>query len=274
MNIPIGRGDKEDTADDVAEGDGDEVADGEVPPGQRGGRRQIVPQKETGGDEVHVGDGVFETAGDEGHDRHVAGKELAGDFPRRRRHEDRQADEPVAEDAADEGDAEGELALDGGKFDRLLADGAVLPEAGLIHEPGEEEGAEEVADDDHPPVLQHLGQADLAVEDRRGEEAVAGEELGPADDDEHQADGEDAAAEEAGNAVAEVDGGIAGDDRHQFGAEGDIEAGEETEDEGAAQGLAENAPSAGVDRRDRFLGGEKTFVHGASLRFLQGRNYC
>jgi len=58
-----------------------------------------------------------------------------------------------SEDAANQGDIEGEVALGSGNVDRMVGQMSRLPEVGTEHDPSKEGRPGEVADDDYCPVL-------------------------------------------------------------------------------------------------------------------------
>ncbi len=118
----------------------------------------------------------------------------------------------------------------------MLCD-AAIDEPGTGHQPGEKQRGDKIAEDDDDPVLGQLEPRDFTVQGGFGEQGVAGEQLGAADNDQHQADREDTAAEEAGDATAQVGGRVVGHDRCQLGPEGDVEAGQQAEDDGVGNRL-------------------------------------
>jgi hypothetical protein len=101
----------------------------------------------------------------------------------------------------------------------------------------------------------------FTVQGGLGQQAVAGEKLGAADHHQHQAEGEDAAAEQSGDADADESGGVLRYNRRQLRAKGDIEAGQQAQHDGAGQGLRGDPFAACDEGMDRFGGGEKAFFH-------------
>ena len=103
---PVDHADEQSAARDIAQGDGDEVVDGKVAPGQAGqrlggqagslGEKLIARSHDARRDVVHIGDAVLETGGDEQPDGEEDAQHLAGLAAGAPAEPDRQTDEPVA----------------------------------------------------------------------------------------------------------------------------------------------------------------------------------
>ena len=118
--------------DDVIDEAHDAGAAGEIAEGHRHEIAQYVGDTDVGveenseRDEIHIGHAVFETRRDESGDREDDGQDLVGDRPASHREPDREADEDIAQDAAEERFAEGQRHLRRGDGDRRPADRTVL----------------------------------------------------------------------------------------------------------------------------------------------------
>ena len=157
---------------------------------------------------------MLKAAQDEEGDGQIGGQDLAGVVLGRHGHQHAQAHQQVAEDAQHQGVLEGEGALGGGHLDGV---GPQQP-VGQIHlsEPGAAGGhqqrAGEVGQIDNEPAAQHPGQSAAPVQQGGDHQAVAGEQLGPHEDDHAQAEGEEEGADHLGDArvVHAAHGGVGG----------------------------------------------------------------
>jgi hypothetical protein len=245
----VGAGNEQGAADNVAEGDRYRVDDEKTTPGQPGMLdSKFVLQQEPDRNEVHVGPRMLEAAGGEGHDRRVAGEHLAGDAADGNRHEDCQADQPVAENAADQCDLEREAGFFAA---RSMACPAMRP---LYHN---SECSISQAKNSKPSRLPRMTTSqfpptDFSLEGRLGQQRMTGEEFGTADDHQHQPDREDAAVEPSGYPLAEMRRRILGHDGRQLGAEGDIKARPQAENDSLRQRLIQHPPTVLDDRFGGF----------------------
>merc|ERR1712127_1025915 len=147
------------------------VQEGEASAHEQGTGEEAERQDE------HVGDRVLEADGDEGRDREPDAHHLARQVARRRREEDREADEPVAQHSLDDRLAEGRATLldDGGR-------------GGERDQPA----ADDVAHVRHRPVTRHLVLGHLALAVSSAHRArVAGKELATSLQDKEEVDGEE-----------------------------------------------------------------------------------
>ena len=202
----------------------------------------------------------------EGGDRRDDGQDPVGRGAGRVGEPDREADEPVAEDAENEGLQRVVADLRRGGGERRGPDGTA-PEGVLAGRDDEDrgpEGADEVPGvDDRPSSARPPRSRSRREAQAIAEQVVAGEELGPADDDEDQAEGEGEPREHADDPVGQHARGASRDGGGKGGAEGDEGAGKDREDEHrdeAHAGLADAdlgglaAISAGHQRVEARLG--------------------
>ena len=114
-------------------------------------------------------------------------------------HPDGDADEEVAEHAAQQRRAKGERRLHLRCRDNGIAHDVERPRRAA--QPGDEHRAEEVPEVDERPAAQQRPQADPPLEQRDDEQAVACEQLAPGEDDHCQSGGEDGRARD----LADID---------------------------------------------------------------------
>ena len=239
---PVDHADEQSAAGDIAQGDGDEVVDGKVAPGQTGqrlggqarslGKKFVACGHDARRDVIHVGDTVLEAGGDEQPDGEEDAQHLAGLAAGAPAEPDRQTNQPVAHQAQVEGGqkVQGDLAGGDAQGHTAKHPGAAGELAGRDDHMGKEEAAQKIADVDEQPVAQHGCQGDAFFRKGHAHERIAGEELRPCQHDQHQAHGKDGACQTFAQTVGfrpgeQVEGGHVG----TFRSKGDEGPGPEGE---------------------------------------------
>lgn len=145
-------------------------------------------EREAVGQEEPVRDRVLESDGDEGGDREHDREDLVGDAARADREPHREADERVAQHAAEEALGCRELRLRLRDRDRGLADGAAAQRRGIAADDQRDGGqaAGDVARVGEHPVADDLARADEPARPCHRDQVVAGEELGAGHDDQDE----------------------------------------------------------------------------------------
>ena len=148
---------------------------------------------------------MLEPAGHESRNGHGRGEELVGDRGAGEAHPHREADEDVAEDAAEEHGAGGETRLGGGDRDRDLPHrtAAKRAEGGQMEDEREQQRTDEVAGVDDRPTGEHALEVVLPGQQADGHERVAREELRAGDEDEEEPEREREAAQHGRDAEGE-----------------------------------------------------------------------
>lgn len=189
----VGKGYKADTADDVSEGDGCEVVDPSAEGNGLAGRIQ-----ESKGQLGHVGNGVLIAAGNEGekapedHDQLCAFRFTFKTAPYS------QADQDVAEDAADDELEEwsGHLGGSGGRQEGL---GLFGVKARKMEEESQQCGTGEVSEPADDKKLHRFGKGDLLFgQAGRHDQGITGKKLCACDDNQTQCDAEGTAHDDLG----------------------------------------------------------------------------
>ncbi|VTR66521.1 hypothetical protein DESC_480231 [Desulfosarcina cetonica] len=142
VGAPVAEAHENGTADDVADGHGDQILHHEGSPGQRrkvesrGTQPGPAAEKNTRRDEVHIGNAVLEADGHESHDGKEDREDLADRLARGQGHPHRQADHPIAADGPYKGLAGGKVHLGVGGLQGDQPQGAVarLPEPRRIEQ--------------------------------------------------------------------------------------------------------------------------------------------
>ena len=142
---------------------------------------------------------------------------LAGHLVRREAQPHREADQDVAENAAEESLAEAERDLGLADPDRGLHDRAVAERerTGPEHHQRAAQRADEVGEVDQAPVARELQARDLALGPGHDDQVVAGEQLRPADHHQDQAEGEREAAKQARRPETELAAGHHQSEEHR-----------------------------------------------------------
>mmetsp|Transcript_14498 Transcript_14498/g.38301 ORF Transcript_14498/g.38301 Transcript_14498/m.38301 type:complete len:313 (-) Transcript_14498:92-1030(-) len=185
------RGEEAAAADQVAEGDDDEVLRDDLRD------RHLRARQLAEGQEEDVGDRVLEADCDKHRDARPDAEDLAGHVGGGGGEEDGERDEPVAQHRLDQVGQRRARALlrrerrrDGGR--------AALEEPGFLDQVGDRQAAGGVAERGDAEGAEHLLDADLALQPRRGaQHEVARHQLPGRLQDEDEADREDEADHEA-----------------------------------------------------------------------------
>ncbi len=205
-------------ADNIANGDGQKVRQEEVTPGEvRKISRSLADafkegggapgfDEQTHGDEIHVGDAVFEAGGYEGADGGDDGQDFIGGGASREAQPNRHAHQGVAHDAQGDGLEEAQTALGIGGVQRGQTDGAFTK--GVLcrdeHQQGGSDGTQEVAEIHNAPVAHELGEGDFARGEGHDDQVIASEQLSAAHDDQDEAQGEGEAYSKFGQAEGDI----------------------------------------------------------------------
>ena len=196
-------------ADDVPDGDGEQVGEkasqaqgGQVNPGLR--RQLGIPgdarRHQSGGDVVHIGHTVLKAADDEEAHRHEGPDGPAGQALAAQGAHHPGAHQHVAQNPQHHSLAEGDGALGGGGadgVDRQSAAGQVQL-AAVDDGRGQHQRPQQIADVDNHQIARHPGQGGLLLQQGDGNETVAGEQLRPGDNHHNQSEGEQQAAQHPG----------------------------------------------------------------------------
>jgi len=161
--------DAEHTTDDVSEGDGKEISGEELT------ESDLSTTHDAQGDHEHIRNAVLQAKGDKGRDGEPNSRHLANKTGAAGCHVNSHADQPVAQNAADESLLEGERCLHGGNIDRS---GKGTESTGSVCQIGEEERTDKVADVAGDPGLGQLALGTLALHEGSSDKgSVASEEL-------------------------------------------------------------------------------------------------
>ncbi len=206
---------EEHAAEDVPDGDRNEIVQA-VQRGQllqllRGdavhllrfcGIHRIGGCQNAGGDIEHVGDAVLEATHHKGQDREENGPDLTGDVGGGTRHQHRDADQNIAEDAG----AESPQRCNGNLSQRHLDGIGAQQTIGIIEisrieqQHINEQCPQKIAEIDNAEAADTTSPADLTAHDVHHHETVAGEELAAHKNNHHEAHGKDAPGQGTGNA--------------------------------------------------------------------------
>ena len=171
---------------------------------------------------------MLQTKGHEGGDGRNDREHLAGHRPSRETQPDRQADQDVAENAAQEGLIDRQRHFGQGDRPGGFRHRAV-DNAGPVDDERHHDRAGEIANIDQQPVDHQLAGGDLTVGPGHGDQGITGEELRAADHDQDEAEREREPAKQARRAIAQIGTGY--HDRVVDRAEGDEGAGQEGQHE-------------------------------------------
>ena len=161
---------KEDASQRIADRDESDI-------GREVEGRNLGPAEHAYGQEIEVGNAVFEAQRDERADWEGDGDHLALDTARRDAQPYRQTYQHVAQHAAEEGGRAVELSfcfcnLDGGRLDAIA-----VQDTREVDSKGKEDGTSRVGWVDDTPVAQHRSRRDLAPRKRQHHQVVAGKEF-------------------------------------------------------------------------------------------------
>ena len=111
------------------------------------------------GDQVHIGNGMLESEGDEGANREDDTKELASDPTRGKTHPDRQTHQYVAQDAAEKSAMKGQIHLGTGNCESGLSHSALADfrQAREQSQKDHSNRTDEITDVDQGPVAREVG---------------------------------------------------------------------------------------------------------------------
>ena len=161
--------DAEHATDDVSEGDGKEVSGEELTD------TDLSTTHNAQGDHEHICNAVLQAKGDKGRDGEPNSRHLANKTGAAGCHVNSHADQPVAQNAADERLLEAKRCLHGGDIDRA---GKGAKSTRSVCQIGEEERTDKVADVASDPGLGQLALGSLALhEGSSHKSSVASEKL-------------------------------------------------------------------------------------------------
>ncbi len=203
---------------------------------------------------------MLKAAGHKGHDRYIAGKDLPADVACCHRHENRQTDQPVAQNTANKSNLERQTHLGSGSSDNVGGDLVRQKQVGLQHQPGKEKRSDKIPQQNQQPVLSNLPPGDLLLQGGLDQQNIPGKEFRATDHAQHQSERKDTSPEQAADPGTQMRGDIL---RHQSGqlrTKSDIKSGQQTQNQRPWPGLRQH-PTAIFDNDCRsLLRGQKSFI--------------
>nr|BAA88145.1 formate channel [Porphyromonas gingivalis] len=184
--MDVEEADKECTADDISDGDGQQIVDHEAAPADGG------PLQYAEWNIEHIGNGVFESHSHECHHRPPDTEHFARKVMSRKSQPDGQTNQPVGTDSP----KKCYVKRQGGFVFRQMDDGTMprirIGEAGQMDkEIGKKESTDKVGHIDHRPELEWEEARDATFDGGRNQYGIiAGEYLGSGEHHKNQADGE------------------------------------------------------------------------------------
>src|SRR3990170_3291087 len=238
---PVDGGYQDGSPDDVADGHRQQIGEQERLPCQAGnvdaagggeGRVEALDEQ-TDRNEVHIGDAVLESGGDEGGNRQDDGGDPVDRAAGAEGQPDRQTDQGIAQHAQRQRLNEAVVDLGGGRRQRRRPDRT--PAEGVLardeHQHHRADRPDEVAGVNDAPIAQQPARRHFATGPGHDDQVVPGKELGSPDDDQHQPDGEDQSGQQAHDAIGNYARGSGGHGRGEDRAERDESAGQQRQGE-------------------------------------------